>query len=65
MSGRASFMLGFFVGSFVMTLVLCWVLSDSVHKQQVIEHGAAYYHPETGEFTWRNQAAAAPPETEE
>lgn len=24
-------------------------------QKQIIEHGAAYYHPETGEFTWREK----------
>jgi len=24
-------------------------------KEQAIEHGAAYYHPETAKFTWKER----------
>lgn len=26
-----------------------------VPMRDAIEHGAAYYHPETGEFTWKDE----------
>jgi hypothetical protein len=31
-------------------------LADSFWMRQAIKHGAAYYHPETGEFTWKGEA---------
>ena len=31
-------------------------VSHSEAHSEIIKHGAAYYHPETGKFTWREPA---------
>ena len=28
--------------------------SNQTFTRQIIDRGAAYYHPETGDFTWRS-----------
>jgi len=33
------------------------VLTANHLEGQFIEHGCAYYHPETGDFTWRDDDA--------
>lgn len=27
-------------------------IGESIHKTASVEHGCAYYHPQTSEFTW-------------
>lgn len=29
---------------------------EKAMQSEAIKHGAAYYHPETGEFTWKGEA---------
>lgn len=45
-----SFVLGAFVG--VVTLLV--ILPESSTHRSLVERGAAYYHPTTGEFTWKS-----------
>lgn len=44
--------IGFIVGGSV-------AMIDKVPERQAIEHGHAYYHPETGAFTWRDREATS------
>lgn len=47
---------GFALAMIVMIIAMTLIMSDiCVPKSQAVEHGAAYYHPETGEFTWKDQ----------
>lgn len=51
-----AFMEGIFLGAILMffAMAMCVVAFD-VQKSDAIKHGAAYYHPETGEFTWKGE----------
>lgn len=50
-----AFILGIALGAMLTGLlfVKC-VPSPYVIQSQAIKHGAAYYHPETGIFTWKD-----------
>jgi len=46
----------FIVSAFIVDIVLCWNIFKAQRKiveKQAIKRGAAYYHPETGCFTWK------------
>jgi len=54
MSDRmSSFIMGVVFG-FVIGVVAGVLSSVDVEQKSAIKHGAAFYHSETGEFTWRN-----------
>ena len=42
-----------FASGLCLGLAIASNIDVSTMKQQAIDHGAAYYHPETGAFTWR------------
>lgn len=49
LAGAASgviFILGMLLGNYV---------AREEYERNAIRHGAAHYHPETGEFVWNNQ----------
>lgn len=47
------FIVGFGCGLSVAAIIFAAVSTGFVPKSEVIKHGAAYHHPATGEFTWR------------
>lgn len=63
MTGDNVFMLftGIVIGAFLCFLFVVMPAVDArVSKQTVIDQGFAYYHPQTGEFTWRQEERPAP-----
>ena len=42
-------LIGFILGLFISVMVLTTI---SVPNSAVVEHGAAYYHPQTKDLTW-------------
>ena len=57
---RLAFVLGFFVGCFVMLLTMEFVINqeNGAWKQQAIDHGAARYNATSGEFEWTADAVS-------
>lgn len=50
---------GFFLGCAFTFAIMGFAVEHFTKPQsEAIKHGAAYYHPETGAFTWRNQETA-------
>lgn len=50
------FFVGIIVGCIVMIFLMISVIlpiSDNTWQKDAVKHQAAYYHPETGEFTWK------------
>lgn len=48
---------GFFAASSI-ALIVCFGVHGCTNEEwefEAIKHGAAYYHPETGEFTWKGE----------
>ena len=37
----------------VLAFVFGAIAMNSPYRAQAIEHGAAYYHPKTGDFVWK------------
>lgn len=51
---------GFASGAIMMATVCgCDMTCNYQRNAEVIKHGAAYYHPETGAFTWKDEATDA------
>lgn len=48
------FMLIGFGFGFIIATALIGMLNNSYWYQQIIEHKAGYYNPESGKFTWKN-----------
>lgn len=60
----SAFLTGIVVGIILAGLATVIIVSNfGVSKCDAIKHGAAYYHPETGKFTWKKSAAAVQRET--
>lgn len=55
---------GFMTGACVVGPIGDSRLNEHINatKKKAIEVGAAYYHPTTGEFTWREKVVAVEPE---
>ena len=48
---------GVLLGVVVTATAMCITFNNcGVTHTEAIKHGAAYYHPETGEFTWKGEA---------
>lgn len=49
-----AFFSGFVVSIFFTTLVFGLII-NSVWRQEIVDHGCGYYHPETAAFIWKNE----------
>ncbi len=57
MSDDSGFLFGSLAGFFFAVICACAVRGCETEdwKRESIKHGAAYYHPETGAFTWKDE----------
>lgn len=54
-----AFFWGFVIGLFLASVFWWSVFENTTHSDaEIIKHGAAYYHPETGAFTWKDSDGA-------
>lgn len=42
--------------SFILGMILAAILMSLEWRKDVIKHGAAYYHSQTGDFTWKTNS---------
>jgi len=50
-------MVGLYVALLAFAFIGGVVLTGNYIEGQIIEHSCAYHHPETGDFTWRDDDA--------